>query len=75
MSKESPVSKKDLKEDRSHIATGCPVVPVHEVEFDKESQEEFIPPQIIEIERQGSGHRSSIKGMSNLIHDEIVNED
>ena len=74
MSKESPVSKKEITEDNP-IATGWPVVSVKEVEFDKVSQEEFIPPQIIEIERQGSGHRSSIKGMSNLIHDEIVNED
>ena len=33
------------------------------------------PPPIIEVEREGSGHKKSIKGMSNLIHEEIANED
>ena len=43
------------------------------MEFDDEIGQP--PTPILEIERPGSGRRQSIKGMSNLIHEEIKNED
>lgn len=35
----------------------------------------MMPTPVIEIERKGSGRKSSIKGMSNLIHNEVKMND
>ena len=38
-------------------------------------QEDFnMPNPVIEIERKGSGRKHSIRGMSNVIHQEVMNK-
>ena len=37
-------------------------------------EDEYQPPRVIEIERRGSGKKSSIRGMSHLIHQELLDE-